>query len=169
MEVMRQVCANHRKTNGANGTNGVNGASNGATKVIVVSMHKEESVVIEALRNGAAGYVLKDASSIDLVEAIRKVRLGRKYLSPSLADLAVTVLAHKVPERTTDGYGFLSDRERLVLQMAAEGNNSNQIAARLYISPRTAETHRANFMRKLSLHSQTDLVRFAIRRNIIPI
>jgi len=135
--------------------------------VIIVSMHKDEAFVIEALRNGASGYLLKDSSCFDLIEAIRKVKHGRKYLSPPLADFAVLTLAHKSPEPSNDGYDLLSGRERLILQMVAEGHKSTEIASRLFISPRTAETHRANFMRKLSLHSQTDLVRFAIRRNLI--
>jgi DNA-binding NarL/FixJ family response regulator len=166
LEVTRQVCATNGKANGA--TNGTaNGTANGPTRVIIVTLHRDESFVVEALRHGAAGYVLKDSSCGDLIEAIRKVKVGRKYLSPSLADLAISVLAHKAPDPAADGFDLLSDRERLVLQMAAEGHNSTQIAARLFISPRTVETHRANFMRKLSLHSQTDLVRFAIRRSII--
>jgi DNA-binding NarL/FixJ family response regulator len=169
LEVVRQVCGIRGKTKRGNRWKGKEnvGGFNGMPGVIVVSMQKAESSVIEALRNGASGYVLKDSNGFDLVEAVRKVKLGRKYLSPYLADLAVNALAQKVPDEASDAYDLLSERERLVLQIAAEGHHSTEIASRLFISPRTAQTHRANFMRKLSLHSQTDLVRFAVRRNII--
>jgi two-component system, NarL family, response regulator NreC len=138
------------------------------TKVVILSMHKEECYVAEALRNGASGYVLKDSTGTDLVEAIRKVKLGRRYLSPSLAEIAITLLEQKPLDPAHDVYDSLSTRERLVLELAAQGMSSPDMADRLFISRRTVETHRANLMRKLDLHSQTDLVRFAIRKGLIP-
>jgi DNA-binding NarL/FixJ family response regulator len=150
LEVIRQVKKNHP-----------------ATRVIILSMHKEESYVIEALRNGAAGYVVKDSTGTDLIEAVRKVKLGRRYLSPSLAELAFALLEQKPVDTSRDIYESLSSRERLVMQLAAEGLSSAVIAKQLYISRRTVETHRANFMRKLELRSQTDLVRFAIRKGLL--
>lgn len=137
------------------------------TKVIVLSMHADEPYVMEALRNGAAGYVLKDCTGGDLVQAVRAVAAGRRYLSPVLAERAITGYVERPGESDLDVYETLTNRERLVLQLAAEGKTSAEIATALFISPRTAETHRANLMRKLSLRSQTDLVRFAIRRGII--
>lgn len=137
------------------------------TKVIILSMHADEPYVMEALRNGASGYVLKDATGADLVQAIKDVCAGRRYLSPVLAERALTGYVEHPGESDLDVYETLTNRERLVLQLAAEGASNPVIAKRLFISPRTAETHRANLMRKLSLRSQTDLVRFAIRKGII--
>lgn len=138
-----------------------------ATKVIILSMHADEPYVMEALRNGASGYVLKDCTAVDLVQAVRTVAAGRRYLSPALAERALTGYVEHPGASDLDVYDTLTNRERLVFQLAAEGKTSAEIAAALFISPRTAETHRANLMRKLSLRSQTDLVRFAIRRGII--
>ena len=139
-----------------------------ATRVIILSMHADEPYVMEALRNGAAGYVLKDSTGGDLVKAVREVNAGKRYLSPTLAERAVNGYLEKPGESDLDIYDTLTNRERLVLQLAAEGNTSGEIATKLFISPRTAETHRANLMRKLGLRSQTDLVRFAIRKKVIP-
>jgi two-component system, NarL family, response regulator NreC len=137
------------------------------TKVVILSMHADEPYVMEALRNGACGYVLKDCTAADLVQAVRTAAAGRRYLSPVLAERALTGYVEHPGASDLDVYETLTNRERLVFQLAAEGKTSAEIAAALFISPRTAETHRANLMRKLSLRSQTDLVRFAIRRGII--
>ena len=137
------------------------------TKVIILSMHADEPYVMEALRNGASGYVLKDCTAADLVQAVRTVAAGRRYLSPALAERALTGYVEHPGVSDLDVYETLTNRERLVLQLAAEGKTSAEVAMALFISPRTAETHRANLMRKLSLRSQTELVRFAIRRGII--
>jgi len=138
-----------------------------ATRVVVLSMHADEPYVMEALRNGASGYVLKDCTAADLVQAVRAVAAGRRYLSPVLVERALTGYVERPGESDIDVYETLTNRERLVLQLAAEGKTSAEIATALFISPRTAETHRANLMRKLALRSQTELVRFAIRRGII--
>ncbi|MCW5553103.1 MAG: response regulator transcription factor [Verrucomicrobiae bacterium] len=151
LEVTRQVRQNHS-----------------ATRVVILSMHADEPYVMEALRNGAAGYVLKDSTAADLVRAVRQVMAGHRYLSPALADLAIVGYVRKPGEVVADAYNTLTNRERMVLQLAAEGHTSQEIAKQLFISPRTAETHRANLMRKLSIKSQTELVRFAIRKAIIP-
>ena len=139
-----------------------------ATKVIILSMHADEPYVMEALRNGANGYVLKDGTAADLVRAVHEVLAGRRFLSPALAERALTGYLERPGESELDIYETLTNRERQVLQLAAEGHTSTEIGAKLFISPRTAETHRANLMRKLGLGSQTDLVRFAIRKKIIP-
>jgi DNA-binding NarL/FixJ family response regulator len=135
-----------------------------ATKIVILSMHADEPYVMEALRNGASGYVLKDCTAADLVQAVRTVVAGRRYLSPMLAERALTGYVEHPGESELDVYDTLTNRE---LQLAAEGKTSAEIATALFISPRTAETHRANLMRKLGLRSQTDLVRFAIRRGIL--
>ena len=138
-----------------------------ATRVLVLSMHSDEPYVVEALRSGALGYVLKDCTTSNLPEAIRSVAAGKRYLSPVLAERAMDAIFQNPGQPNLDAYETLTERERLILQLAAEGLSNPDIAAKLFISPRTAETHRANLMRKLSLHSQTDLVRYAIRKKII--
>jgi len=136
------------------------------TRVIVLSMHNDEPYVIEALRAGAAAYLLKGSESLEIAQALKEVLAGRRYLSAPLSEWAINALTTRVAD-TTDQLGSLSPREREVLQLAAEGYGNPEIAEKLFISPRTAETHRANLMRKLALQSQTDLVRFCIRRGII--
>jgi len=138
------------------------------TRVVILSMHANEAYVLEALRNGAAGYVLKESSAADLVKAVREVIAGRRYLSPPLSERAIEAYLHKAQAAELDPYEALTTREREVLHLAAEGYSNAEIAARLSISPRTAETHRANMMRKLDLRNQTDLIRYALRRGILP-
>ena len=138
------------------------------TRVIVLSMHANESYVIEALRSGAAGYVLKDSSTADLVRAVHDVMAGRRFLSAPLSDLAIQAyLQRKSTDSEQDLYEALTDREKEVVPLAAEGMGNTEIAGTLFISPRTAEAHRANIFRKLNLKNQTDLVRFAIRRGLL--
>ena len=138
------------------------------TRVIILSMHANEPYVLEALKNGAAGYVLKDSSGTDLIQAVRMVATGQRYLSPPLSERAVEAYMMKSQESSFDAYDGLTDGEREVLQLAAEGLSNPDIAGRLSISPRTVETHRANLMRKLSLKTQTDLIRYALKRGILP-
>ncbi len=139
------------------------------TRVLILSMHANEAYVLEALRNDAAGYLLKDSTGAELVRAVRDVVAGRRYLSGSLSELAIQAyIQRKTTDTAQDIYEALTDREREVLHLAAEGLNNPDIAGKLFISPRTAETHRANVMRKLNFKTQTDLVRFAIRRGILP-
>lgn len=138
------------------------------TRVIILSMHADEAYVLEALRNGASAYVLKDSRADTLVYAVREVIAGRRYLSPPLSERAIESYIHQAQGAPLDPYEMLTSREREVLYLAAQGCNASEIAARLSISARTAETHRANLMRKLDLHSQTELIRYALRRGIIP-
>lgn len=139
------------------------------TKVIILSMHATESYVLEALRNGANGYVLKDAAADELVRAIREVLTGRRYLSSQLSERAIESYIERAEAAVVDSYDSLTTREREVLQLAAEGLTNTEIADRLFISPRTAETHRANLMKKLNLSNHTELIRYAIRRGVLPL
>ena len=138
------------------------------TRTLILSMHANEAYVLEALRNGATGYVLKDASAADLIQAVHEVAAGRRYLSPPLSERAIETYVEKAKAAPPDAYETLTTREREVFQLAAQGLGNPEIASRLGVSPRTVETHRANLMRKLSLHSQTELVRYAMRRGILP-
>jgi two-component system response regulator NreC len=139
------------------------------TNVVILSMYTNEAYVVEALRAGAKAYVLKSATSDELIRAIRQVVTGGRYLSPPLSERAIEAYSRKAEGSAMDPYEMLTTREREILQLAAEGCTNSEIATRLSISPRTAETHRTNLMRKLGLHSQTDLIRFAIRRGILPL
>ncbi|MGH9889487.1 MAG: response regulator [bacterium] len=137
------------------------------TRVIILSMHMTEAHVLEALRNGAHGYVRKQATAADLIRAIREVAAGHLYLSPPFSDKAIEAYRQRAAQADTDPYDDLTTREREVLHLAAEGLGNTEIAGRLGISPRTAETHRANVLRKLDLRGQTDLFRYALRRGIV--
>lgn len=136
------------------------------TKVIILSMHDDEPYVIEALRGGARAYVLKGTNSTEIAHAFHEVLAGRRFLSAPLSEWAINALAER-PATGSDPMESLTSREREVLRLAAGGADNRLIAEKLFISPRTAETHRTNFMRKLGLHTQTDLVRFAIRKGLI--
>jgi DNA-binding NarL/FixJ family response regulator len=138
------------------------------TRVVVLSMHANEAYVVEALRAGAHAYVLKDEGAKDLVKAIREAAAGRKYLSASLSEESLRNYAKRESPSTVDPYHTLTRREREVLQMTAEGQSGAQIAARLFISPRTVETHRAKLMHKLGLRNQKELVRYAVERGVLP-
>jgi DNA-binding NarL/FixJ family response regulator len=136
-------------------------------KVIILSMYDDEGFVLEALSNGVSAYVMKDTGSADLVKAVREVSGGHRYLSPPLSDRAIEVYEQMTKAKTMDKYETLTIREREVFHLSAEGRTNSEIAERLGISVRTAETHRSKLMHKLGVHSQADLTRYAIRRGII--
>lgn len=137
------------------------------TQVVVLSMHANEAYVSEALRNGAHGYVLKGSSAAHLKEAIRAVLAGRHYLSPPLSRQAIQAYEQKTKDTCLDPYHTLTPREKEVIHLVAEGRTTPEIAGRLSISPRTVETHRRNLMAKLGLRTQSDLIRYAVRRGIL--
>jgi DNA-binding NarL/FixJ family response regulator len=139
------------------------------TKVIVLSMHANDAYVVEALRNGAAGYVLKQGEARALIDAIRAVRGGARYLSPPLSEEKLERWQREARSSTVDLYDTLSTREREVLQLAAEGLTSAAIGARLRIGKRTVETHRANLQRKLGLKTQAELVRLAVKKGLVSV
>jgi RNA polymerase sigma factor (sigma-70 family) len=132
-------------------------------------MHANEPYVLEALRNGAIAYVLKTTSILSLAEAVRAAIAGQRYLSPPLTERAIEAYLERANSASAeiDPYRMLTEREREVFQLSAEGLTYAEIGEKLNISPRTAETHRTHLMRKLRLHTETDLIRFAIQRGII--
>lgn len=140
-----------------------------ATCSIVLSMQSADVYVVEALKSGALGYVLKETGPSELVNAVHQVIDGKRYLSPRLSERLIDVLLQATDELTLDPYETLTNREREILQMAAEGLTTSAIAKRLSISPRTAELHRGRMMDKLALHSQTELVLYALKRGILSI
>lgn len=139
-----------------------------ATCCIVLSMQSADVYVVEALKAGAQGYVLKETGPSELVHAVRQVIGGKRYLSPRISERLIDVLIESSDKTVSDPYQTLTNREREVLQMAAEGLSSSEIAKRLSISPRTAELHRGRMMSKLGLRNQTELVRYALKRGILP-
>ncbi len=138
------------------------------TRIVVLSMYGNEGYVREALRAGASAYVLKEAAADELIQAVREAAAGRRYLSASLSERAIDAYVQQVAGPNLDLYDTLSEREREVLFLSAQGLTTTEIAKRLVVSARTVESFRAKLMRKLDLHNQTDLVRYALRRGIIP-
>ena len=132
------------------------------TRVIVLTMHTEEQYVLPALRAGVTGYVLKSKATADLIQAIKEVSRGMKYLSPGVSNVAVQASLSK-----TDVPDLLSCRERQVLQLIAEGNTTKELADVLGVSVKTAESHRSRIMEKLDIHETATLVRYAIRQGLI--
>jgi two-component system response regulator NreC len=137
------------------------------TRIVMFSMHSCEAYVLEALRNGALAYVLKDSGAAELIRAIRDVLMGRRFLSSPLSDKAIETYLRKAAEATADPYESLSSREREVFHLAAEGLSNPAIAERLHISPRTVETHRSRVLAKLGVRGQTELIRYALQRGVI--
>jgi DNA-binding NarL/FixJ family response regulator len=136
------------------------------TEIVILSMHEGEDYLREALRAGAAGYVLKRAAAKELVGAIQAVQRGESYLDPALTRTLISDYVRKV-ERADLPADALTERELEVLKLVAEGLTNRQIAAKLSISIKTVQSHRANLMDKLDLHDRTELVRYAIRRGLI--
>jgi two-component system, NarL family, response regulator NreC len=139
------------------------------TDIVILSMHENEAYVVEALRAGASAYVLKKSTAQELVHAICQCLAGHLFLSPPLNERAIEVYVQKTQETPLDPYDTLTAREQEVLHLAAEGLSNTEIATRLSISPRTVEMHHSNLMRKLRLRTQTDLIRYALRRGILPL
>lgn len=139
------------------------------TKVLILSMHSNEAYVLEALQNGAYGYVLKDSTAEELIQAVHEVARGKRYLSPPFSERAIAAYIHRTKASAMDPYETLTTREREVLALVAEGHSASEISASLSISPRTVEGHRASLMRKLGLRSQAELIRYALRRGILPL
>jgi DNA-binding NarL/FixJ family response regulator len=133
------------------------------TKSILLTMHTESQCVLEAMRNGLRGYVIKTQAAADLVQAIREVGRGTVYLSPGVSSTVVEAFR----SRTDPPDDPLTPREREVLQLVAEGRTTKEIALLLGLSVKTAETHRTRTMRKLGIHDTAGLVRYAIRRGWI--
>ena len=138
------------------------------TRAIMLSMYMNEPYVLEALRNGAYGYVLKESDMSDLIHAIREASAGRRYLGHPLSERAMEAYLEKTADTYLDLYDMLTTREREVFQLAVDGHTNSEIAASLFISPRTVEIHKANMMRKLCLRTHTDLIKYALKRGLIP-
>jgi len=132
--------------------------------VLVLSMQDDPSYVREAFASGASGYVLKEAVDVEVVQAVREVAAGRQYVHPALGARLAAAEAEQAARTASDP---LSDREREVLRLLALGHTNQEIAGMLYISVRTAETHRAHIMRKLGLETRAELVRYALSSGLL--
>ena len=140
------------------------------TRILILTMHRQTNTILQALWNGAAGYALKDAAVTDLIEGIRTVYQGEVFLSPSIATQVVTRLMEGLrEEEIASPLDLLTDREREVLMLIAEGFNRQEIADKLSVSPKTVDTHRANLLRKLDLNNDAALVRLALRYELVPL
>jgi len=151
LEATRQILLRHSELN-----------------VLILSMYSDENYVVQVLRAGARGYLLKDTAEEDLITAVRTVASGQPFFSPKIAKLLLGDGMQRLrQEGVSDSYDLLTAREREVLQLIAEGKSNKESAAALFVSPTTIETHRARIMDKLDLHSTADIVLYAVRKGIV--
>jgi two-component system, NarL family, response regulator NreC len=138
------------------------------TRMLVLSMHADEAYVTQMLRAGAAGYLLKDSADVDLVQAVEAVSAGKSFFSPAIARvIADDYVRHLADRGVTDRFELLSEREREIFQLIAEGRTNKEIAALLFLSPSTVDTHRSRIMEKLDVHSAAEIVLYAVRKGVI--
>jgi two-component system response regulator NreC len=138
------------------------------TGIIFLSMHADESYIVKALDAGARGYLLKDNADEDIERAVRTVAAGKPFFSPVIARALLEDDVQRMRKRgVQDSYDLLTEREREILQLLAEGNSNKEAAALLNLSPYTVETHRTNLMQKLGLHNTAEIVLYAVRKGII--
>lgn len=143
-------------------------AANPRCGVVILSMHQDESYVLGSLKAGAKGYLLKDSLRTEVVDAIRAVSQGRSFLTRKIARVLQEDYVSRMQMRgVEDSYDLLTDREREVLQLVAEGRTNKEVANQLNISLTTVETHRTHILQKLGLHSVPDLILYAVRKGII--
>jgi DNA-binding NarL/FixJ family response regulator len=139
-----------------------------AVRVLILSMHSDQAYVTQSIQAGARGYLLKESAGAELIEAIAALAAGKSYFSPAVAQVVFDDYVRSLAAKgITDPYDSLSEREREVLQLVAEGRSSKEIAEVLSISPATVETHRAHLLQKLQLHNTVEVVRYATKRGII--
>ena len=135
-------------------------------KIIALSMHSDALFVTEMLKSGASGYLLKDCAFEELTRAIRTVADDKTYLSPAISGVVIEDYLHRLNTTDFTGPDILTDREKEVVQLMAEGNSTKQIALKLHISVKTVETHRRQIMNKLDIHNVAELTKYAIRKGI---
>jgi two-component system response regulator NreC len=143
-------------------------ASKPQTAVLILSMHQDESYVLRSLKAGARGYLLKDSVRSDVIDAIRAVVQGRSFLTKKVSRILQEDYVREMERRgVEDSYDLLTDREREILQLVAEGRTNKEVASILNISLTTVETHRTHILQKLNLHSVPELILYAVRKGII--
>ena len=153
--------------NGVEATRHILKRGDGA-RVLILTMHADDVCVRQSLRAGARGYLLKDAEDLDLLKAVKAVGRGGSYFSPAISKVLLEAyLGEAGAQEIDDNLALLTDREREVLQLIAEGKTNKEIASRLGVSINTVETHRKHIMEKLDLHNTAEIVRFAIRKKVV--
>jgi two-component system, NarL family, response regulator NreC len=136
--------------------------------VLILSMHANEAYLIQALKAGAKGYLLKDSADIDLIRGVAVVASGKSFFSPAVAKVMLDDYVRRLADKgVADRYDTLSEREREIFQLVAEGHSNKDIAELLSVSPATVETHRAHILQKLDVHNTAELVLYAVRRGVI--
>lgn len=141
---------------------------NPRTAVLILSMHSDETYLMRALTAGAKGYLLKDTADADLVRAVEVAAQGKPFFSPAIAQALLEDYMRQLQQRGLhDSYDLLTDREKQILQLLAEGKSNKEVAALLNLSPYTVETHRSHLMQKLGLHNAAEIVLYAVRKKII--
>jgi two-component system response regulator NreC len=137
-------------------------------RVLIVSMYSDDLYITQALQAGAHGFILKDSADADLVRAVRDLAGGKSYFSPAVTKVVLNDYVRHLADRgVTDRFDALSEREREVFQLIAEGHSNKEIAGLLNVSPGTVETHRARIMEKLDVHSAAEIVLYAVRKGVI--
>lgn len=138
------------------------------TQILILSMHADEAYVTQALKAGARGYLLKDSADTELIRAVSAVAAGKSFFSPAVAKVMLDdYVRHLAEKGIVDRFESLSEREREVFQLVAEGHSNKEIAELLFVSPATIETHRAHILQKLDVHNTAGLVLYAVRRGVI--
>jgi DNA-binding NarL/FixJ family response regulator len=139
------------------------------TGMVILSMHSDESYVMRALKAGARGYLLKDSAEADLISAIRAVVDGKAFFSPAISKMLAEDYVREMHLRgAEDSYELLTNREREILHLLAEGRSNKEVANTLNLSLYTVETHRSNILEKLNLHSTPELILYAVRKGVVP-
>ncbi len=143
-------------------------ARNPRTAIVILSMHSDESYVIRALKAGARAYLLKDSAETDLITAVRALSEGKSFFSPAISRILVEDYMRQLERHgVEDSYELLTNREREILQLLAEGKSNKEVAAMLNLSLYTVETHRTHILQKLNLHTVPELILYAVRKGII--
>lgn len=139
-----------------------------AIRILILSMHPDEAYIIQALKAGARGYMLKDSADVDLIRGIGAIAAGKSFFSPAVSKVMLDdYLRHLAEKGIVDRFETLSEREREIFQLIAEGHSNKGIADLLSVSPATVETHRAHILQKLDVHNTAELVLYAVRRGVI--
>jgi DNA-binding NarL/FixJ family response regulator len=140
----------------------------GTARVLILSMHADEAYITQALQAGAKGYLLKDSADTDLLRGVADVASGKSFFSPAVAKVVLDDYVKRLAEKgIVDRYDSLSEREREIFQLIAEGHSNKEIADVLSVSTATVETHRAHVLQKLDLHNTAELVLYAVRHGVI--
>ncbi len=141
---------------------------NPETNVIILSMHTDEGYILRSLGAGAKGYLLKESTESDVLPAVRSVCAGKPYFTPSIARLLLEDYMRMLKQNNAqDSYDLLTEREKEVLQILAQGKSNKEVAQVLNLSPHTVDTHRTNLMQKLNLHNTAEIVLYAVRKGIV--